>query len=123
MDNHNNFEKLDIPLVETLIVIYEATHKLIFSLPKFERYSLGEKTEKAVLASIELVIIVNGVSKFEKERILLQVNAKIELLKIFYRIALNCGMVQSRKYLEMESLIQNAGKQTQGWIKYARSTK
>ena len=123
MDNHNDFEKLDIPLVATLFKIYEKAHKLIFSLPKFERYTLGEKIEGSILKAIELIIIANGVSKFDKEKMLLRVNAKIELLKILYRIALNCQMIDGQKYLETEKDLQEAGKQTQGWIKYARNLK
>ena len=68
MTNHNDFEKLEIPLVATLVKIYWTAHQLIFSLPKFERYTLGEKIEKAILDAIELVIIANGTNKFEKEK-------------------------------------------------------
>jgi hypothetical protein len=123
MDNHVDFEKLEIPLVSVLFVVYEKAHKILFSLPKFERYTLGEKIENTILEAIELVIIANGTSKFDKEKMLLRVNAKIELLKILYRLVLNCQMVEGHKYLEIEKDLQEAGKQTQGWIKYTRNLK
>jgi hypothetical protein len=123
MNNHNDFEKLEIPLISILLKIYEKAHQFIFSLPKFERYSLGEKIENYILEAIELVIIGNGASKFDKEKILLRANSKIELIKILYRIALNCKMIDGKKYLELEVDLQEAGKQTQGWIKYARNMK
>lgn len=67
--------------------------------------------------------MANGSGKYDKEKILLQTNAKIELLKILYRLVLNCQMIDSRKYLELEKQLQEAGKQAQGWLKYERGSK
>jgi NTP pyrophosphatase (non-canonical NTP hydrolase) len=123
MDNnaHKDFSKLEIPVVIKLFILYEITHKLIFKFPKHERYTLGEKIEKTILDTIELFILANQVSKYEKEKILSEANAKIELLKILFRISLNCKIIDSKVYLEIESKLQEIGKMTQGWIKYARN--
>lgn len=118
--NHD-YEKLDIPLVAKLFVIYESTHRLIFTLPKFERYTLGEKIECTVLETLELIVIANGLGKIEKERVLLKTNAKVEVLKLLFRIALNCKMIEAKKYLEIEKHLQETGRMTQGWIKYAHN--
>ena len=64
---HNNFSKLEIPVVIKLFVLYEIVHKLIFTFPKHERYTLGEKIERTLLDAMELFIFVNQVSKYEKE--------------------------------------------------------
>jgi len=121
MDNHNNFEKLEIPLLATFFIIYEQAHHMIFTLPKFERYTLGEKIENTILEAIELTIIGNSAGKFDKEKIFSRVNAKIELLKILYRLSLNNQMIKSEKYLAIEKTLQEAGKQIQGWIKYVKN--
>ena len=123
MDNatHNDFSKLEIPVVIKLFAVYEITHKLIFKFPKHERYTLGEKIERTILESIEYLILANQVSKYEKEKTLMKANSKIELLKILFRISLNCEILEARVYLETESKLQEIGKMTQGWIKYARN--
>lgn len=123
MDNntHKDFSKLEIPVVIKLFVLYEIIHKLIFKFPKHERYTLGEKTEMAILDTIELFVFANQVSKYEKEKVLAKANSKIELLKILFRISLNCALLEGKEYLELESKLQEAGKMTQGWIKYARN--
>jgi NTP pyrophosphatase (non-canonical NTP hydrolase) len=123
MDNiaHNDFSKLEIPVVIKLFVLYEITHKLIFKFPKHERYALGEKIEKSVLDTMELFVLANQVSKYEKERFLAKANSKIELLKILFRVSLNCQILEERVYLEIEGKLQEIGKMTQGWIKYARN--
>jgi len=123
MDNttHNDFSKLEIPVVIKLFVLYEIAHKLIFKFPKHERYTLGEKIENGILDGIEFFVLANQVSKYEKEKILAKANSKIELLKILFRISLNCKILENREYLEIESKLQEVGKMTQGWIKYARN--
>ena len=121
--NTHDIEKLEIPVMSKLFVVYEVTHRLIFKLPKFERYTLGEKTENIILEGIEMIVIANGSNKYEKEKYLLKLNAKIEMLKILYRIMLNCQIIEFRKYLDIEKHLQEAGKMTQGWIKYTRTLK
>lgn len=125
MDNttHSDFSKLEIPVIIKLFVLYEITHKLIFKFPKHERYTLGEKIENGILDGIELFVLANQVSKYEKEKVLTQANSKIELLKILFRISLNCTIIEPRVYLETENKLQEIGKMTQGWIKYSRNMK
>lgn len=108
-------------MVIKLFMVYEVTHRLIFKFPKHERYTLGEKIENSILEAIELYILANQASKYEKEKILLKANSKVELLKILFRISLNCTIIESKEYLEMENKLQKIGKMTQGWIKYSRT--
>ena len=66
-------------------------------------------------------MIANGANKFEKERVLQQLNAKIELLKVLFRTALNCKIIETQVYLENSKRLQEIGKMTQGWVKYAKN--
>ena len=123
MENNHSFKKLEIPLLTELFVIYERVHKIIFSLPKFERYTLGEKIENTTLSAMELTIMANCANKLDKEKLLSQTNTKIELLKILFRLALNCKLIEGPKYLEMENHLQEAGKQALNWLKYERGVR
>lgn len=82
---------------------------------------MGEKIENSILEAVEILILANQSSKYEKEKVLLKANSKIELLKILFRISLNCQILDGKQYLEMESRLQEIGRMTQGWIKYSRS--
>ena len=104
-------------------MLYEMVHKIISKFPKHEKYSLGEKIENAILDSIELSILACYADKYEKEKVLIKTNCKTELLKILFRISLNCLMIDARQYLEVENKLQEIGKMTQGWIKYTRNQK
>ena len=118
---HSDFSKLEIPVIVKLFTLYEITHKIILKFPKHERYSLGEKLSCANLDAIEILILANQATKYDKEKILLKANAKIELLKILFRLTLNCGIIDGKEYLGIENRLQEIGRMTQGWIKYARN--
>lgn len=118
---HSDFSKLEIPVIVKLFTLYEITRKIILKFPKHERYSLGEKLSCTNLDTIEIFILANQASKYDKEKILLKANAKIELLKILFRLTLNCGIIDGKEYLGIESRLQEIGRMTQGWIKYARN--
>jgi 23S rRNA-intervening sequence protein len=120
---HSDYSKLEIPVIVKLFVVYEITHKLIFTFPKHERYTLGEKIERTILDMMELLITANSVSVYEKEKLLTHANAKNELLKILFRTALNINILEARIYLDVETKLQETGRMTQGWIKYARNAK
>lgn len=117
-----DFEKLEMPILSQQMVLYEIIHKLIFKFPKYERYTLGEGIQETLLSSIELAIIANYTSKYDKEKILIKANAKNEILKAFIRIALNCKMIEIDKYLDVIKRLQGIGKMIQGWTKYTRSS-
>jgi len=119
--SHSDFSKLEIPVVVKLFVFYEITHRLIFKFPKHERYSLGEKIENSILESIEILTLASQTSKYDKEKLLIRANSKTELLKILLRISLNCKIIETKHYLDMEQKLQEIGKMIQGWIKYARN--
>lgn len=121
--NDHDFEKLEIPLITKLANAYKEAHKFLSLIPKFEKYTLGEKIENSIIEAVEFTVMANSASKYEKEKYLLKVNAKIELLKLLYRFSLHCNLIDERKYLEIQLSMQEMGKMTQGWIKYTRNLK
>ena len=123
MDNntHSDFSKLEIPVVIKLFVLYEITHKLIFKFPKHERYSLGEKIERLILECLELAVIANIATKYERENYLIRLGAKIDVLKILFRLALGAKFIEFPKYLGTEKQLLELGKMTGGWLRFCRT--
>jgi hypothetical protein len=121
MNNHKNFASIEIPLVKKLYELYRYAHKSVSVFPKHERYSLGEKIETNILEAVEAVIFGNAQPKNFKDAYLLRANAKIEVLKILFRLAMDNEFINSTQYLKTEEYLQEAGKMLGGWIKYLRS--
>lgn len=121
MNNDKNFTSIEIPLIRKLYDLYKYSHKSISVFPKHERYSLGEKIERNILETIELSIFGNAQPKNFKETYLSKANAKIEVLKIFFRLSLDQEFINETQYIRTEKYLQEAGKMLGGWIKYLRS--
>lgn len=121
MNNNKNFTSIEIPLIKKLYELYKYAHKSISVFPKHERYSLGEKIEANILEAIELSVFGNAQPKNFKDAYLLKANAKVEVLKILFRLALDNDFINETQYLKTEELLQEAGKMLGGWIKYLRS--
>jgi len=121
MNNHKNFESIEIPLVKKLYELYKYAHKSVSVFPKHERYSLGEKIETNILEAIEAVIFGNAQPKNFKDAYLLRANAKVEVLKILFRLAMDNEFINSTQYLKTEEYLCESGKMLGGWIKYLHS--
>jgi len=118
MENFSN--NLDIPIIKKSRELYSRTHKMIFSLPKFERYSLGERMETALLDLIELTVLANSEAKITKKAILRRANAKNETLKILYALVFELELIEFKSYIDFENRLIENGKMINGWIKYCR---
>lgn len=121
MDNHKNFEQIEIPIVKRLYELYLLTHKLILDFPKHERYTLGEKLENNIIEIMDLVIFGNAQPKNFKGEYVEKANTKLEILKIFYRIAFDIHAIEDRDYLKAEAYLQEIGRMFGGWIKFLKS--
>ena len=56
----------------------------------------------------------------EKSIKLQEVSEKIDTLKVLLRLAKDCKCISNTQYLNMESLLYNAGKMTGGWLNKVR---
>ncbi|MFA4817941.1 MAG: four helix bundle protein [Parcubacteria group bacterium] len=121
MDNNKNFTSIEIPLIKKLYELYKYAHKSISVFPKHERYSLGEKIEMNILEAIELTVFGNAQPKNFKDGYLLKANAKVEVLKILFRLSLDNEFINQTQYIKAEEYLQEAGRMLGGWIKYLKS--
>jgi len=102
-------------------MLYENARQAIRSFPKHERYSLGEKIERLILESIELAVSANIATKYERENYLIRLGAKIDVLKIIFRLALGAKFIEFSKYLGTEKQLLELGKMTGGWLRFCRA--
>lgn len=90
--------------------------------PKKERYSLGEKTENAILDALTEIYYLNQLPNPLKENRLLILSAKNDLIKTFFRLALDLRVLEFGRYEQAQTLLQETGKMIGGWIKFVRNS-
>lgn len=118
---HKNFQQIEIPVIKTLYDLYVLTHNLVSKFPKHERYSLGEKLENTIFEAIEYIVFGNVQQKNFKDAYILKANTKVELLKLYYRLAFDMNIIDDKSYLKAQEFLQEIGKMLGGWLKYLQS--
>lgn len=87
-------------------------------IPKKDRFGIYLKIEEILLEIIPLTITAAFESKYNKIPILNSARIKIEVLKRLVRIAYELNIIEKKKYIILESDLQEISKMTNGWIKY-----
>ncbi|KKP93171.1 MAG: hypothetical protein US25_C0027G0003 [Candidatus Moranbacteria bacterium GW2011_GWE1_36_7] len=94
---------------------------MVSKFPKHQRYSLGEKLENTIFETIEYVVFGNVQQKNFKDAYILKANTKVELLKLYFRLAFEINIIDDKTYLKVQQHLQEIGKMLGGWLKYLQS--
>jgi len=109
---------LDVPIVYALYQAYASFHDYVLRFPKSQRYSLGQTIQQQLLDAIEAVIIAASSSDTAtKTKYLRVASAKLDLLRLFTRLAKDCKCLDNKSYLQLESQLHEAGRMLGGWLK------
>ena len=109
---------LDTPILNKAYDLYKLLSHLRKLVPKAERYTLWFKCEEASLAILESLVATAHQQGDERTKSLYKISDKIDLLKIFFRLAKENQVISLDKYLEIQKLLQEMGKMVGGWIKF-----
>jgi len=120
-DFHKDFEpgrlSLDIPIFQKAYELYKLLYQYVAGFPKKDRYTLGQRVENSLLDFMESVILASQLSKTEKLPILQKASIKLDVLKVLIRLCKDLKVLDNKKYLILESQIQEIGRMLGGWIK------
>jgi len=120
-DSHNDEKpdrlNLDIPIFQKVYELYKLLYQYVATFPKKDRYTLGQRVENSLLDFMESVILASQLSKIEKLPILQKASIKLDVLKVLIRLSKDLKVLDNKKYLILESTIQEIGRMLGGWIK------
>lgn len=112
MTNENTKE---IPIIRKLYELYKLFYSYLALFPKKDKHNLGAKCESYIIDTLELLLAASSVAKSDKKQYLMRANVKFDALKIFLRIAKEMRLLDSKKYIELQTYIQEIGKMLGGW--------
>jgi len=107
-------------LVHRICDFYKQIYLISSQISKRDRYGIYLKIENICLEIIILSINAALEIKENKLPILNSVKIKIETLKKLIRIAHELNIIKEKKYIDLESGLQEMSKMTNGWIKYLK---
>ena len=108
---------LDTPIFHKLYELYKLLHAYRSLIPKSQRYSLWLKCENTLLILLETLIEIGHKKDNDKLKSLYIISDKLDVLKVFFRLAKDTRTIDSKQYLAIQTLIQEIGKMVGGWIK------
>ena len=105
----------EMPVFQKTYDLYKLLHEAVKKFPKSDRYSLGEKCKEIVLHLLEAIINAGNSKKEWKLAPLETALTKLELLKVFIRLAYETRCIPEKHYLNMQERIHEIGRMLGGW--------
>lgn len=114
-----NLEQLqqDAPILKKSVDLYKEFYLYLKDFPKKDQYMLGKRCEEYVLVFLESILSAVGLPREQKPNVLVKASAKLDTLKILFRMACELKMLDNKKYLSLQLKIQDIGKMLGGWMK------
>ena len=107
----------DAPIVKKTMELYRLYYGYVELFPKKDKYHLGAACERYLLQTLELLLEASYLPVTQKRVRILSANTKFETLKVLIRLLKELKVLDQKKYLALQSLIQEIGKMLGGWIR------
>ena len=107
--------------------LYKASYDLLLEIFKFTKeftkeykYTIGESIKKEGMALMTLLYRANYQSKSRKDT-LQQALEHLEAIRLFTRLIHDLKEISHKRFVEMNSRIENVSRQMSGWQKKAQN--
>lgn len=114
-------DEFDIPIFKKVYELYRVLYQYRGSVPRQDRYTLWQRCEDAALDVIESILLASQLSKQEKLPVLENASRKLNLLRVFLRLAQDIRVLDNKKYVHLQGLVDEVGRMLGGWIKQTKS--
>lgn len=113
-------EELDIPIFKKAYDLTKKLYELRGTVPKHDRYALWQRCENLVLEILEGILLASQLRKTQKLEPLEKVSVKLNVLRVFLRLAKDLKIMDLKKYSLLEETVDEIGRMLGGWIKSTR---
>lgn len=111
------FNEFDMPIFIKAYDLYKKFYSFRTLVPKNDRYTIWQRCENLMLDMIEGLLYAGQLSKLDKLATLEKTSMKLNLLRVFIRLMKDTKAIDNKKYVILETLIDEIGRQLGGWIK------
>ena len=124
MENDSNKQLAhQTPLFQAVYRLYVAWHIRCETIPKKDRFTIGQKTESLLLEVLTLVVTAYHTKEpFLKKEVLSKANTSLECAKITIRLAKDVKALEQRWYVDYEGRLQEIGKMMGGWMRQTQNS-
>ena len=110
-------DNFDIPIFKKSYDLYKTFHEYRKLIPKADRYTVFERGEGVILDILENIMATSTERQAEKLLILNKTSSRLNLLRVFVRLLKDTKAFDSKKYIALETNIDEIGRMLGGWIR------
>lgn len=111
----------DIPLFKKTYDLYRVFYGYRSSVPKQDRYAIWQRCDTMISDVLEGVMHASQIPKEVKMPILEKTSRTLNMLRVFLRLMKETRTLDMKKYVTLESAIDEIGRMLGGWIRSTQS--
>lgn len=109
--------EFDVPIFKKSYDLYKEFYICLKTFPKQDRYSLGQKSESLMTEILECLLTATGLPKAEKLPHLDKASGKLNILRIYIRLAKDIKAMDNKQYIFFQYSVDEIGRMLGGWKK------
>ena len=113
-------DDFDVPVFRKAYELYKTLYGYRAEIPRQDRYAVWQRSEDASLDIIEGILLASQSRQADKAAILERTSVKLNLLRVFFRLAKDAKVIDIKKYMILEEKIDEIGRMLGGWMKSSR---
>ncbi len=113
-------EDFDIPIFKKSYDLYKTFYSYRADVPRQDKYAIWQQSEDAVINLIKDILAASQTRQAEKIPILERASVTLNLLRVFIRLMKEIKTIDSKKYVALQTMIDDIGRQLGAWIKSSR---
>lgn len=107
----------DVPIFKKTYDLYKEFYFCLKSFPKQDKYSLGEKCNLILIEILEYLLEVSSLDKLGRIACLEKISVKLNLFRVYIRLAKDIKVLESKKYILIQEMVDEIGRMLGGWIR------
>jgi hypothetical protein len=113
-------DDFDIPIFKKTYDLYKTFYGYRNLIPKKDRYTIYQRCDSLLLDVLENILAASKLQKEGKSTPLENASVKLNLLRVFVRLMKETKAIDGKKYLALETSIDEIGRMLGGWIRSVR---
>ncbi len=112
--------EFDTPIFKKTYDMDKTFYAYRADVPKQDRYTIWQKCETLMIEVLDAILLAGQTAKAEKLPILEGASLKLNSLRVFIRLMCDVKAIDNKKYLALESGVDEIGRMLGGWIKASK---
>lgn len=114
-------DDFDMPIFKKAYDLYKLFYSYRADVPRQDKYAIWQRTENLMIDVIADILLASQMRGQEKMPVLGKISVNLNLLRVFIRLMKDTKTIDQKKYLSLQTVIDDIGRQLGGWIKTTRT--